>query len=84
MRRRNILYKKDITNRRLTQQAKLLSERLLKSEEAETALKAKANHRLTELKIRDHEDHLKHFQKLVQKDEEVEQDFYKVFTIKKT
>ena len=62
----------------MTSQAKLLSERLTKSEEAENALKLKANHRLTELRLRDHEDHLKHFQKRVQKDDEVEQDFYKV------
>lgn len=69
---------KDITNRKMSTQAKLLSERLTKSEENENLLKTKANHRLTELKIRDHEDHLKHFQKLVQKDDDIEQEFYKV------
>lgn len=68
----------DITNRKATTQAKLLSERLTKSEENETTFRAKANHRLTELKLRDHQDHLKHFQKLVQKDDELEQDYYKV------
>lgn len=37
----------------------------------------KAAHKLTELQAKDHEDHLKHFQKLVQKDDEIEQDLYK-------
>lgn len=69
----------DITNRKATTQAKLLSERLTKSEENETTFRTKANHRLTELKLRDHQDHLKHFQKLVQKDDELEQDYYKVY-----
>lgn len=39
--------------------------------------KTKATHKLTEIQIKDHEDHLKHFQKVVQKDDEVEQDLYK-------
>lgn len=69
----------DITERKKALQAKLLSERLTKSEESESLLKVKANHRLTELRVRDHEDHLKHFQKLVQKDVELEQEYYKVF-----
>lgn len=59
-------------------QARLLSERLAKSEESESLLKAKASHRLTELKVRDYEDHLKHFQKLVQKDDELEKEYFKV------
>lgn len=37
----------------------------------------KAAHKLTELQAKEHEDHLKHFQKLVQKDNEIEQELYK-------
>ncbi len=39
--------------------------------------KTKAVHKLTDLQVKDHEDHLKHFQKLVSKDDELEQDLYK-------
>lgn len=48
-----------------------------KSEEHENHYRAKAANKLTELKIKNHEDHLKHFQKLVQKDDDAEQDLYK-------
>lgn len=61
----------------MTTQTKLLTERIAKSDETESLFKTKANHRLTELRLRDHEDHLKHFQRLVQKDDELEQGFYK-------
>jgi len=67
----------DITNRRANIQERLLSERIEKNEEHEQLFKTKAAHKLTELQMRDHEDHLKHFQKLVQKDDDVEKDLYK-------
>lgn len=66
-----------MTTRKVTTQTKLLTERIAKSEESENHFKIKANHKLTELKLKDHEDNLKHFQKLVQRDDEYEQDLYK-------
>ncbi len=68
---------KDVTNRRnqLNQQAQ--NEKKEKNQEHDITFKAKASHRLTKLQLRDHEDHLKHFQKVVQKDDELEKDLYK-------
>ncbi|CAF0740928.1 unnamed protein product [Brachionus calyciflorus] len=78
-RRANDIEKKieDITNRRQALNTRLLNEKIQKSDEHEQLFKSKASHRLTELQAKDHEDHLKHFQKLVQKDDEIEQDLYK-------
>jgi hypothetical protein len=67
----------DISNRKASLQTKLLSERIAKNEQSEGLFKVKANHKLTELKLKSHEDNLKHFQKLVQRDDEKEQDLYK-------
>ena len=54
-----------------------MTEKIEKNEEHETLFKTKAVHKFTELQARDHEDHLKHFQKLVQRDEELEQELFK-------
>ena len=67
----------DITSRRTQIQSQIQSARVEQKDEHESLFKAKAAHRLTELKAREHEDHLKHFQKLVQKDDDLEQDLYK-------
>jgi hypothetical protein len=67
----------EITNRRNNILNKQISERIEKGEQQEQFYKAKALHKLTELQVKEHEDHLKHFQKLVQKDDELEQDLYK-------
>ena len=72
-----LFYQQEITTRRINLQTRSLTEKIEKNEEHEALFKAKAAHKLTELKVKDHEDHLKHFQKLVQKDDEVEQDLYK-------
>jgi hypothetical protein len=55
----------------------LLTEKIEKNEEHENLFKTKAVHKFTELQARDHEDHLKHFQKLVQRDDEIEQELFK-------
>ena len=67
----------DITARRQQLQARMQSERIEKNDEHETLFKTKAAHMFTELEVKTHSDHLKHFQKLVQKDDEVERDLYK-------
>lgn len=67
----------DITNRRNQLQSRALNERIERNEEHENLFKTKATHKLTELQVKDHEDHLKHFQKIAAKDEEVEQELYK-------
>ena len=66
-----------MTNRKTTMQQQQLNEKINKSQEHESIFKIKASHRLTELELKSHEDNLKHFQKLVQKDEEYEKDLYK-------
>ena len=71
------LFLKEITNRRVTLANRSLSERIEKNEQHENLFKTKATHKLTDLQVKDHEDHLKHFQKLVSKDDELEQDLYK-------
>jgi hypothetical protein len=69
--------RKDVTNRRSQLQQQSLNEKKERNAEHDAAFKAKASQRLTELQLRDHEDHLKHFQKVVQKDDELEKDLYK-------
>lgn len=67
----------DVSTRRAQLQNNQLSERKEKNQEHETMFKARASHRLTELQLKDHEDNLKHFQRLVQKGDEQEKDLYK-------
>lgn len=54
-----------------------MTEKIEKNEEHEKLFKSKAVHKMTELEAKEHEDHLKHFQKLVQRDEELEQELFK-------
>jgi hypothetical protein len=68
----------DINNRKNYIQSKALSEKIASSEAHEELFKSKAAHKFSELNAKAHEDHLKHFQKIVQKDEEAEKEIYKV------
>ncbi len=67
----------DITNRKNVLQARALSEKMERSEAHEELFKSKAAHKFSLLEAKSHEDHLKHFQKVVQKEEEAEKELYK-------
>ena len=54
-----------------------MSEKIERSEAHEELFKSKAAHKFSELNAKSHEDHLKHFQKTVAKDEECEKELYK-------
>jgi hypothetical protein len=68
----------EITNRRNQIQTKMQTEKAVRIEEHEEQFSRKAAHKLTELQVKDHEDHLRHFQKVAQKDDEIQQDLYRV------
>lgn len=67
----------DITNRKNQLKSRALSEKIERSEAHEELFKSKAAHKFSELNAKSHEDHLKHFQKTVAKDEECEKELYK-------
>jgi hypothetical protein len=58
-------------------QQQQMNDKLNRQQEHEQIFRPKAAHRLTELELKNHEDNLKHFQKVVQKDQEFEKDLYK-------
>lgn len=68
----------DINNRKNYIQSKALSEKIAQSEAHEALFKSKAAHKFSQANAQQHEDHLKHFQKIVQKEEEAEKEIYKV------
>ncbi|CAF4994130.1 unnamed protein product [Rotaria sp. Silwood1] len=67
----------DIENRRTNLMNQYLREKTEKSEERETVGANKAKVRHAEFETRQHEDHLRHFQKTVSKNEEVEHELRK-------
>ncbi|CAF2937639.1 unnamed protein product, partial [Rotaria sp. Silwood2] len=67
----------DIESRRTNLMTQYLREKTERSEERETVGAGKAKVRHAELETRQHEDHLRHFQKTVSKNEEVEHDLRK-------
>lgn len=67
----------DITNRKNIMKSRSLSEKIEKSEAHEELFKSKAAHKYSLMEAKSHEDHLKHFQRIVQKDEESEKELYK-------
>ena len=58
-------------------QSRILMERIEKNDAHEELFKTKAVHKFSQLQAKNHEDHLKHFQKIVQKDDDQEKDLYK-------
>jgi len=68
----------DVTERKMQIANRSFSEKKEKSEAFELLHSHKASKRYIESEIKQHEDHLKHFQKVTQKDEEQEHELYKV------
>ncbi|CAF0822646.1 unnamed protein product [Didymodactylos carnosus] len=67
----------DVSNRRNQLMSQYLRDKTEKSEEKELLGSEKAKVRYIEIETRQHEDHLKHFQKVLNKNEEQEHDLYK-------